>query len=117
MLTVHTRIGYTGQEVYAFELPSDHEVKPEDVSLEGNVLDTVRDRFSASVDGRENRGMLFDQERARLDGRTGGGIRSVSAADSRLRVEVVPFPQEAVTGSRSKAGRIPGRRLRSLPTG
>ena len=51
-MTVLTRVGNQGQEIYAFQFESDAPVKKEKVSISGNYLDTSIDCFLAMQTGR-----------------------------------------------------------------
>lgn len=72
-MDIHARIGYDGQEIYAFAFPWTGSL-PEAVTLTGNVLPTDRDRALAA-----------------LDGRSSGGILGIREKNGQLEIQVVPF--------------------------
>ena len=73
-MDIRARIGYDGQEIYAFTFPWTGSL-PEAVTLTGNVLPTDRDRAVAA-----------------LDGRSSGGILGIREKNGQLEIRVVPFP-------------------------
>ena len=77
-MTVLTRVGNQGQEVYAFQFESDAPVKKEKISISGNCLDTSIDCFLAIQTGR-----MAD------------GVQDVCWKDGLLTVHVAPFSSQA----------------------
>ena len=77
-MTVYTRVGNQGQEIYAFTFACSRSVAKEDISITGNLLDTSIDCFLAMQTGR-----------------LAEGIREVRWAEGILRVEVAPFSFQA----------------------
>lgn len=77
-MTVLTRVGNQGQEIYAFEFESAKKITKDDVSIKGNLLDTSIDCFLAMQTGR-----------------LAEGIRNVTAEDGKIRIEVAPFSYQA----------------------
>lgn len=77
-MTVFSRVGFQGQEIYAFSFETKKAVEKKDVSISGNLLDSSIDCFLAMQTGR-----------------TSEGIRKVSFADDTLHIEVAPFSYEA----------------------
>lgn len=77
-MTVLTRVGNQGQEVYAFQFESDAPVKKEKISISGNYLDTSIDCFLATQTGR-----MAD------------GVQDVCWENGLLTVHVAPFSSQA----------------------
>lgn len=77
-MTVLTRVGNQGQEIYAFEFSGEEAVEKSQVSITGNLLDTSIDCFLAMETGR-----------------LAEGVRSVRFAEGVLHVDVAPFSYQA----------------------
>lgn len=77
-MTVLTRVGNQGQEIYAFQFECNAPVSKEEISITGNLLDTSIDCFLAMQTGR-----------------LAEGVRNVSWADGTLTIEVAAFSFQA----------------------
>ena len=77
-MTVLTRVGNQGQEIYAFEFDSEAPVSKGEVSITGNLLDTSIDCFLAMQTGR-----------------LAEGIRNVTWQQGKLRIDVAAFSYQA----------------------
>ena len=77
-MTVLTRVGNQGQEIYAFRFESNIPLERKDVSITGNLLDSSIDCFLAMKTGR-----LAD------------GVQKVSWKDGIVTIDVAPFSSQA----------------------
>lgn len=77
-MTVFTRVGNQGQEIYAFEFRCGTPVTKAEISITGNLLDTSIDCFLAMQTGR-----------------MAEGIKSVTWQEGTLHIDAAPFSYQA----------------------